>query len=176
MWYLKTNHYQSSDILYRPADGSECKLPKNLVGSYLDPSLWAYSTLSMDDSENKELVSIYKIKQEKYVKREKIRERIWLHDVLDDNNIPYQVVIKTRWINKRNYAEDQFIYVEEKHKKKSKRLIKEFLDPDNTVQENPDDKILQGSYKDGVLQKKCPSCGEEIDFDHHKCPLCKSKL
>jgi len=176
MWYLKTNHYQSSDILYRPADGSEFKLPKNLVGSYLDPSLWAYSTLSMEDSENKELVNIYKIKQEKLGKRELIRARIWLHDILDDNNIPYQVVIKTRWISKKNYAEDHFIYVEEKHKKKSKRLIKEFLNPDNTVQESWDDETLHGSIINGVLQIKCPSCGNEIDFDHHKCPLCKSKL
>jgi len=165
------NEYQSRDVLYRPPDGSVYELPKNLIGSYLDPSLWAYSTLPPGDYED--LIDIYVIKQEKYQRRSTIRERMWLHDILDDNNIPYQVVIKTRWADKRNYAEDQFICVEEKHKKKAKRLINTFLNPDNTVQETSDDENSSDSYIDGMLQKKCTNCGEEIDFDYQKCPFCK---
>ena len=166
-----SNVYQSSDIIYRPADGSVFELPKNLVGSYGDPSLWAYSTLPPCDTE--ELVKVYVVKQAKYQKRETMRNRMWLHDILDGEGIPYQVVIKTRWSDKRNYAEDQFIYVQEKHRRKARRLIKAFNNPDNDVTENMGAESTPDNYIDGVLQIKCSSCGGEIDFDHHKCPLCK---
>jgi len=169
------NVYQSSDIIYRPPDGSVIELPKNLVGKYLDPSLWAYSTLPPGDYDDEDLVDVYVVKQARYQRRELIRERIWLHDLLDDKKIPYQVVIKTRWADKRNYAEDQFIYVEKKNRKKAKRLIKAFLDPDNEVREVEELEGSQEIYVDGVLQVKCSSCGKEIDFDYLKCPFCKSK-
>jgi len=166
--------YQSSDVIYHPSDGSVYELPEKLVGSYLDPSLWAYSTLPPGDYDD--LISIYSIKQEKYQKRETIRQRIWLHDILDDNNIPYQVVIKTRWAERKSFSEDQFIYVKEKDRRKAKRLIKEYLNADNNIQDILNDETFQNRYINGILQKKCTNCGEEVDFDYHKCPFCKTNL
>jgi len=169
----KGRKYQSSDIIYRPSDGSEIELPKNLIGSYSDPALWAYSTLPQGDYED--LVNVHTVKQGKFLGRETVRQRMWLHDILDDEGIPYRVVIKSYWATRRKFAEDQFIYVEEKHSKKAKRLIKAFNNSDNAVSEIPEDETSTENYIDGVLQVKCPSCGKEIDFDNYKCPYCKEQ-
>ena len=167
----KGRNYQSSDVIYRPSDGEKFELPKNLLGSYSDPALWAYSTLPPGDYDD--LVNIHIVKQGNLQGREAIRQRIWLHDILDDEGIPYQVVIKSYWVSRKKYAEDQFIYVEEKHSKKAKRLIKAFNNPENIVSEVSGTESSPENYVNGVLQIKCSSCGEEIDFDYHKCPLCK---
>jgi len=171
---LKGRNYQSSDVLYKPSDGSTFELPKNLIGSYIDPSLWAYSTLPPGDYDD--LVSVYTVKQGKFQGKETVRQRMWLHDILDDEGIPYQVVIKSFWISRKRCAEDQFIYVKEEHKKKAKRLIKAFNDPENTVVENVEEESSPEIYVDGILQIKCPSCGRDVDFDYQKCPHCKALL
>jgi len=169
---IKPKHYQSSDIIYRPADGAAYQLPKNLVGSYADPSLWAYSTLPPGDYDD--LVNIYVVNQNSRRSGETARQRMWLHDILDDEGIPYQVVIMGYWAARRKYAEDQFIYVEEKHELKTKRLIKAFNDSDHVSGDFSDEETSPKNYVDGILQKKCTSCGKEIDFDYHKCPYCKA--
>jgi len=171
---IDKKHYQSSDIIYRPSDGSTIQLPKNLVGSYLDPALWAYSTLPPGEYED--LVSIYTINQSKYQGREEVRKRMWLHDILDDEDIPYQIVIKSYWISRKKYGEDQFVYVKEEHKKKAKKLIKAFNNLENAVLETTEDEVSAENYVDGVLQIKCSSCEENIDFDYQKCPHCKTRL
>jgi len=163
--------YQSSDAIYRPADGESYELPEGLVSAHVDPSLWAYSTLPQGDYDD--LVSVHVITQGNYQGGDIVRQRMWLHDILDDEGIPYQVVIKGYWPHRRKYAEDQFIYVEEKNRKKAKRLKKEFLNPDNASSEPIGDEISDVRIVDGIPQRKCSFCGKEIDFDFHKCPFCK---
>ena len=170
----KERNYQSHNVIYRPSEDVTDDIPKNFIGSYLDPSLWAFSTLPPGDYED--LVSVHTVKQGKFQSRETVRQRMWLHDILDDENIPYQVVIKSYWVSRRKYSEDQVIYVREEHRKKARKLIKAFKNPENTVHENPDDENSPEIFVDGILQKKCTACGKEIDFDYQKCPLCKVKL
>jgi len=167
-------NYQSSDIIYRPSDESAMEIPKNLIGTYADPSLWAYSTLPPGDY--KDLVCAHTIIQGKLKQRETVRQRIWLHDILDDEGILYQIVIKGYWASRKTYAENQFIYIEKKHRKKVKQLIQEFRDPSNSVMEIPDAETSPDDFVDGVLQIKCPSCGKKIDFDYTKCPHCKGSV
>lgn len=170
----KNRKYQSSEIIYRPSEKSTIRLPENLIGSYVDPALWAYSTIPPGDYND--LVSVHIVKQGRTQGRETVRQRMWLHDILDDEGIPYQVVIKSYWAARKKYTEDQFIYIEEKHEKKVKRLIKEFKNLNNCVLEVSDTESSPEKYTDGVLQVKCTSCGKEIDFDYHKCPYCKGQM
>jgi len=167
----KIKQYQSSDTIYRPADESVLGLPKNLVGTYIDPVKWAYSTLPPGD--HIDLICIHTVNQGKYQGREMVRQRIWLHDILDDEDIPYRVVIKGYWATRKKYAEDQFIYVEKKHRKKATRLINEFNNRKNEIFEIEENESAPETFVNGMLQKKCPSCGAEIDFDYQKCPHCK---
>ena len=162
--------YQSADIIYRSSGNIINKLPENLINSNIDPSLWAYSTIvPCDDTE---LVNVYVVAHKKYMSGETTRHRMWLHDILDNEGIPYQVVIKGYWAERRKFAEDQFINVEKKHRKKVKRLIKEYNDPSNDATEISEDSEF-ANYIDGIPQIKCPSCNREIDFDYQKCPHCK---
>ena len=165
--------YQSCDIIYRPSDGSAFRLPDNLISSYTDPSLWAYSTLPPGDYDD--LVNIYVVKQSHYQARETVRQKMWLHDILDDEGIPYQVVIMGYWATRRKYAEDQFVYVEKKNEIKAKRLIKSFIDSDSVAEGVSDEETSPENFVDGIPQKKCSSCSEEIDFDYHKCPFCRQE-
>ena len=173
----KPIHYQYCEIVRRPSDGdmlSSFKLPEHLIGTYLDPELWAYSTLPPCDEET--LVCIYEVKQGNFTSRLDVRQRMWLHDLLDDNDIPYQVEMKGYWAARKHFSEIQCISVEETNEKKARDLIKEYNDPDNWIQENPGGGTGEDISVDGVPQKKCPSCGENIDFDYHKCPVCKSPV
>jgi len=147
-------------------------LPDNLINSNIDFSLWAYSTIAPGD--DAQLVNIYIVNQKSYLSGDAIRHRMWLHDLLDDEGIPYQVVIKGYWAGRRKYFEDQFINVEKKHEKKAKRLINEFKDT-KVALESPED-ISVVNYVDGIPQIKCPSCNKEIDFDYNKCPFCNCVL
>ena len=167
----KRGQYQTSNAIYRPSDESAYELPENLIGTYEDPSLWAYSTLPPGDYDN--LVSVHTIKQGKYRNRETIRQRMWLHDILDDEGIPYQVVIQSFWVSRKKYSLHQSIFVEDKNRKTAKRLIKAFMNADDVIPDFAEDDSTQDNYVDGVLQKKCPSCNKDVDFDYHKCPHCK---
>ena len=150
------------------------------LGSYGDPELWAYSTLI--PCGNEKLVKIHEIQggilitRRRHVNREIVRQRMWLHDVLDDNGIPYQIEISGSWINSRKYLETHCIYVEEKHVKKARLLIEEYNTAENIVQEDMDEENIVDNIKGGVPQIKCSSCDREIDFDCPKCPFCKVKI
>ena len=145
---------------------------------YGDPALWAQSTLELRDSEDSvELVRIYTVRQGRYIDRKKVRQRMWLHDILDDNKIPYRIEFDGYWATRKKYADIQYILVEEKHGKKARRLIKEYNDTENIVDSNfIDEEEMFNITEFGILQIKCPSCGKGIDFDHHKCPHCKAEL
>ena len=170
----KKKQYQSSEVIYRPSGKDVYELPDKLLNSYSDPSLWAYSTLEPCDGVK--LVNVYIITQGNYLGREEVRQRMWLHDILDDEGIPYQVVVKGYWAGRRVYAESQFIYVKKKHADKVEQLINEFNDLGNSVPENTDEMLASENYVDGIPQIKCPSCGREIDFDYNKCPFCNCSL
>jgi len=170
-------HYQYSEIIRRPDKNdpdSAVKLPEHLIGSYIDPELWAYSTLPPCDSAS--LVNIYEVKQGDFTGRETIRQRMWLHDILDDNGIQYQVEINAYWAARKRFSEVQCIYVEEENAKKARSLIKEYNNPENWIAENAGGENTGDVMLDGIPQKTCQSCGETIDFDYHKCPHCKAAV
>lgn len=72
-------------------------------------------------------------------------EKIWLNDVLDDNNIPYKSEVKPTWegwIKAPNYQEITYIFVPEEYKKQVEKFIEEYSDPKNillTDLPNPED-------------------------------------
>jgi len=141
----------------------------SLKGSYGDPKEWARSTLI---GEKEGLVRIFHIKPGGDVTPETIRNKTWIHELLDVEGIKYKVVISGYWATPKNYLVSQSILVEPENVKRAKVLIPE--------ESNIDDEILETSYEteeDDELPKiKCPSCGGEIDFDFYKCPLCKAVL
>ena len=141
-----------------------------LLKSRGDPELWAKSTLPPGEHE---LYKLYTIAPGIFLSEETIRHRTWLHDILDDNKIPYQIEIKGYWPTRRKFVEAQFIYIEQKNRNKAIRLIKEFNNPSNLVQEDAEEENEEVETVDGVPQKTCASCGKEIDFDYRKCPVCK---
>lgn len=154
---------------------TEGKTPAIADTPYGDPELWAQSTLESSGDEN--LVKIHTVKQGRYVGRKKVRQRIWLHDILDDNNIPYYIKFDGYWATRKKYADIQYILVEEENRKKARRLIKEYNNPENIIAGDAiSEEEMIGITEFGILQIKCPSCGEGIDFDHHKCPHCKAQL
>ena len=113
--------------------------PKQLVGRYGDPDLWAEST--MDPNSNDNLVKIYEIKPSKYVSADMVRQRIWLHDVLDDNDVPYLVKVEGYWATRKKFVEAQRIFVSESDVEKTRALIKEAEDPNNFVIVGSDDLV-----------------------------------
>jgi len=139
-----------------------------------NPELWAESTLS-DSHDFEDLVQVYEIKADKL--RKYVRERIWLHDILDDNNIPYKVEFvgfhsaSITGRKSRMYSEKQYIFVEKKHKKEVLKFIKEYNNLENIVEED-----ITNDDTNNLPQVKCSACGKEIDFDFLICPFCKKQL
>ena len=128
-----------------------------------DPEKWAQSTLTGADDN---LVAVY----------EKAgRERMWLHDILDDCGIPYKIEVVPCWLGVNSY-EKPVILVEEKHKDTVLDLIKEYEDKESIVQEEPDGEDWTESEDGALPQMTCPFCGGEIDFDYATCPLCNKRL
>ena len=151
-----------------------------LVGSYGNPELWVESTLAEYNDED--LVRIQTITPNNFTGKETIRQRMWLHDILDDHGIPYLVRIIGYWPSRRRFQEAQCIYVEEKNVNETNRLINEYKDPGSIMTGDSSiadavGVIAKYDESEGKLpQKKCTACGREIDFDHRKCPHCKAKL
>ena len=142
-----------------------------LVASRGDPGLWAKSTLP--PGEDLDLRKLYVIRPGTFLVEETIRHRMWLHDILDDNEIPYQVDIVGYWPTRKRFVEAQSISVEKQHLIRAQKLVKEFNDPRSQVKEDPGDRKQEFEVVDGVPQKTCASCGKSIDFDYRKCPYCK---
>ena len=159
---------------------SNPKYIQNQTDLFGDPELWAKSTLTPSD--DMELINIFTMKIGTGMKgsfstpQETIRQRIWLHEVLDDNKIPYYVEFVTNLSGRRRVTrtEIQNVYVEKKHVKKAKQLIKEFKKP--ATDEELYDETITYTMKDGITQIPCPHCDKEIDFDVPKCPFCKMRL
>ena len=154
------------------ANKSSYKMPKHLPGSFNDSALWARSTLT--PGEDMKLVRIYELKPGNYASAETIRHRMWLHDILDDNGIPYHLVIRGYWPARRRFAESQCIFVEDKYSKKARLLINEFQNLNNVITEDINGKTMVDDIENGLPLIKCSSCGRIIEFDYYKCPYCKA--
>ena len=155
----------------------------NYTAALGDPEKWAKSTL-VGKYEFDELREVYSI-----MKNKKMgvypRERCWLHDVLDEQGIPYKIdilslpreVVQRNFKRKLNFKDEQHIYVLPEHEQTVKDIIAKCNSKANLS--------LPEEYKTGakefdpdaaLVQVKCPSCGEECDFDYPKCPACKKPL
>jgi len=141
---------------------------------YGEPNLWALSTLP-ESHNRKNLVRVYKIKGGG--RNPPCRERIWLHDILDENDIPYAIEITGEyplWCGKRGrkFKETQHIFVEKKNKEAVIKIIEEYENPEIVM---PFEGREVFDIND-MPQVKCQSCGKECDSDFCNCPFCKSKL
>ena len=129
-------------------------------------------------NEDTKLVNIHIVKPDITGSTEKIRYRTWVHDLLDDNDIKYHIEIKSFSPSSTKTIESQWIFVEEKHAETVQDLLKQYIDPENFSfsEEEMEDDVEYDDEFDGVPQKKCPSCDEDVDFDYYKCPYCKAAL
>ena len=164
----KNNAVQYRQFVYRSDDGD----PTTEKADY---EKLAFSTMFRKEKGYDNLVEIFKIKPDNYTSAETVRHRMWLHDLLDDNGIPYLVEIASVWLGRRNHGEVQFIYVEKKDRRAAFGLIKEFKNAPQIRPGNVDDAFLLDSSKEAFPQTKCSACGKEFDFDYVKCPHCKKR-
>ena len=146
------------------------EIPSNFLGKFGDPTRWAQSTLKHANKED--LIAIHSIQANPFTGGDTIRDRMWLHDLLDDKSIPYYIEVGSK-DGTKDLAEAQIIYVERKNAEQALFYLGQFNDPGNIVREDisKDSKPILST--DGVPQKKCTLCGKDIDFDYHKCPYCK---
>ena len=179
---MRRTAIQTDDSIQHPVN-AETSTPENdafpiddtskFLASFGDPKLWAKSTLIGADAND--LITVYAITPGLLVSKESIRNRMWLHDLLDDAGIPYYIEVGSR-DGSKELSEAQYVYVEKKNVGITQALIKNFHDPNNIVRENPDKDVFSVISDDGIPQKKCPSCSKEIDFDFYKCPYCKRQV
>ena len=162
------------DDIYPDKTEAPGQIPLRTLGNYGNPELWAKSTLAPGVTEN--LVEIHTIAPGKYVTAETVRHRTWIHEILDDNKVPYKISIVGYWPTRKKFAEQQVVSVEEKNAKKARRLIREYNDPDNLIKGNTTAAETPEAFVEGILQIPCPKCGKPIDFDYTICPKCKSRL
>ena len=138
----------------------------------------AESTLT--PNEDTKLVNIYIVKPDITGSNDKVRNRTWVHELLDDNDIPYHIEIKSFSPSRTKTIESQWIYIEEKHAGNVQYLLKQYIDPESlSFSEDEvanEDSDYIDDVEDGIPQKKCTSCGADVDFDYYKCPFCKATL
>jgi len=143
-----------------------------LIGSYGDPKKWAKSTLL--DADPEDLVEIYTVMPGLFATGETFRDRMWLHDLLDDAEIPYYIEIGISKLSKVA-VEAQHIFVEKKNAELAVALVVMYSNPENIVSDEIDEDDDTLYSEDGIPQKICKSCNETIDFDYHTCPHCKGR-
>lgn len=152
---------------------------------YGNPDLWAKSTLSAE-YKLKDLVRVYSAKPGKFkaagFRKPCPRERFWIHDVFDDNNIPYKIDIVGKYpekisggMRKRKFKEFQYIFVRPEDVRAAKKLIKEY---ETQTDLNPEffNEGRDSFDFDNMPQTTCPHCGKSCDTDYVLCPFCKQKL
>jgi len=138
---------------------------KKPVPVSIEPKLWAQSTMT-SQTPGEVLVE---------VKQTEGRARIWLHDVLDDNGIPYKIEIAQYLIGGGKlitYKEKQCVHVAQRDVDTVRGLIREYENTDNLVPEDLEAGQAIDRTEDGLPQIQCPACGKDIDLDYAKCPLC----
>jgi hypothetical protein len=168
----------------------------SIKSPYGDPEKWAKSTLTSEftDFEKGDLVLIHEITPS-MLNNPYPRERIWLHDALDENEIPYKIDITGEFRQKfggirrrRAITETQLIFVMKEHEKKARRLIRRYKrstaisDERVNAEEFAFDEYAEYDNEentfdcDNIPQVKCPNCEQECDSDYTKCPNCQKNL
>ncbi|MCL2365960.1 MAG: hypothetical protein FWC75_02810 [Oscillospiraceae bacterium] len=137
--------------------------PTQTLDPFSHQELWAKSTLPPD---TEDLYPIFVISPGEYLTNETIRHRMWLHDLFDDEGIPYYIEVRTQ-PGSRLLNEAQHIFIEKRHAMRAIALINEFRNPKSIVKQQ----VTDGN---SIMQKQCHACGKDIDFDYHKCPHCKA--
>jgi len=161
------NTIQYRQFIYRPESG-------DLVSGNEAPDLMAYSTMREPTDVN-DISMIHMIKQGALIPPEVTRNRIWIHDILDDYNIPYLVEMASVWLGRRKHGEVQFIYVLKADRKRAIDLKRKFENATEIVSALRDDMYLADGTIESLPQVTCKHCGKEFDFDYYKCPHCKQK-
>jgi len=172
---------------------------------YGNPDKWAQSTLPKPHNFD-ELVEIYTIEPGKFTDGNKSRyprERIWLHDLLDDKEILYKVDVLGTFNLKlggvrrtRGIKEAQHIFVRKEDEKAARRLMRKYeraaavsekvefsmeealeqVRLDTGFAEEFGEEQINTFDIDNLPQIQCPHCGVACDTDYEKCPKCKGKL
>jgi hypothetical protein len=153
-----------------------------LATPYGNADLWAKSTLPESAESEQELVEVYRVKAGMW--NTCPRERMWLHDVLDDRGIGYKVEITGEYPmqaggfrRSRKFKEVQIVYVEKSMERRVIRLIKKFNNPQKV--EFGEAAATEGKEVfdiNNMPQTTCPNCGKKCDTDYSKCPFCKKAL
>ena len=138
-----------------------------------EKELTAKSTLKSDGG-IEGLIKVFEVGEGIYAKKETIRNRIWVHDLFDDNGIEYYIEMELKSQGKQ-LAEVQSIYVRPEEKNDAFYLIWTFNNAELIAPEYTPDVATQ-IMVDGIPQKECINCKEEIDFDYHTCPHCKAAV
>jgi len=147
----------------------ECDKCKNGI----EKESQAKSTLNVDGGVEG-LVKVFEVTTSISEKDETIKKRTWIHELFDDNGIEYG--IETEFKNKgREVNEVQSIYVRPEEKEDALFLIWKFNKAEFVAPEYSPDVTTQ-NVVDGIPQKQCSNCNEEIDFDYHTCPHCKTAV
>ena len=127
-------------------------------------------------NEDTKLVNIHIVKPDSTGSIDKIRHRTWVHDLLDDHDIPYHIEIKSFSPARNKTVESQWIYVEEKNALIVQALLTQYVNPGSIALSEEEMEEAEHVNEEGIPQKKCPSCDEYVDFDYYKCPYCKAAL
>lgn len=150
---------------------------------YGNPENWAKSTLP-ENHDSADLVLIHSFK--KKPPNNYPRERIWLHDALDDRGILYKVDVVGEYPYKnkgagvrrgRKFKEKQNIYVTKEDESRVLKIIKKYNNPKNVVLDKDfEEEALDFFDSDRRPQVACPVCGKECDSDNSRCPSCKAAM
>jgi len=167
----KSNNTDYSDAKADREAKSKWEQKLESVYSEEEKELWAKPTL-ITDCGTEGLIKVFEVSVGAYAKKETIRNRTWIHDIFDDNGVEYYIEMELKHQGKQS-AEVQSIYVRPEEKDNASFLIWTFSKADFVAPEYTPDVATQNMV-DGIPQKQCMSCGEEIDFDYHTCPYCKA--
>ena len=69
----------------------------------------------------------------------KLNLKIWLHDLLDENNIPYKNEVESYWegsVRTPEYKEKLIIYIPSEYQKQVEEYISDYNSPDNILSED----------------------------------------
>jgi len=160
------NALKYRQFVYPTADGDST--PK-----YEDAGFLAFSTLPQS-RENEPISRVYLIKPGKLMPPETTMHRMWLHDILDDNDIPYLVEAMGVFVSRRKFGQMQGIYVLDSDYDKAIALKKKFEKAACEIPEELEEAEFIDDGDNSLLQSKCRTCGKEFDFDYPKCPYCKT--
>ena len=132
--------------------------------------LLAFSTMAAPDNLD-ELCLLHKISPGSFVPASDTMNRMWLHDLLDNNYIPYLIESASVWVSRRKHGTIQSIYVKARDYKDAVKLKRTYRD---AAHYEPIIGTLAPSVDGSSPQSLCNTCGMESDFDFIKCPHCKN--